>query len=127
MYLLFRWLLMTLAIAIAAWLIPGVEVASLWSAFLLAALLGILNAVVRPVLVLLTLPITVLTLGLFIFVINALLVLLAGAIIDGFDPGGFWLALLFSIVLSLVSYVLNKLLVPRRPAGREDVIEGRVL
>lgn len=126
MYLLFRWLVMTLAIAITAWLIPGEQVANLWSAIWLAALLGILNAIVRPVLVLLTLPITVLTLGLFIFVINAALVLLAGSIIDGFDPGGFWRALLFSIVLSVVSYLLNQVLISRKERGPEDVIERRV-
>ncbi|MFA6551507.1 MAG: phage holin family protein [Patescibacteria group bacterium] len=109
MNLLLKWLLMTLAIIISAYLIPGVEVLSGWSAFWLAAILGILNVLLRPFLILITLPVNILTLGLFSFVINALIVLLASSIVNGFNPGGFWRAMLFSIVLSIVSYLLNTL------------------
>lgn len=116
MYILLRWLIMTLAVMLAAWLIPGVSITGVWSAFWLAAFLGILNAIVRPILILLTLPITILTLGLFTLVINAALVLLASTVIRGFDPGGFWLAMLFSVVLAFISYLLNRLLLD--PAER---------
>jgi putative membrane protein len=113
MRLLLKWLLMTLAIIISAYFIPGVEIASGWAAFWLAAILGILNVVLRPLLILITLPVNILTLGLFSFVINALIVLLAGAIVEGFNPGGFWLAMLFSIVLSIVNYLLNIVIVEK--------------
>ena len=113
MNLLLKWLLMTLAIVISAYLIPGVEIASGWSAFWLAAILGILNIVLRPLLILITLPINILTLGLFTFVINALIILLAGSIIAGFNAGGFLWAMLFSVVLSIISYILNILFNPR--------------
>ena len=109
MNLLLKWLLMTLAIVISAYLIPGVEIASGWSAFWLAAFLAVLNIFLRPILLFITLPINILTLGLFTFVINASIILLASSVIAGFNPGGFWRAMLFSIVLSIVSYLLNTL------------------
>jgi len=84
-------------------------VAGFWAALWLALLLGILNVLLKPLLILITLPINILTLGLFTFVINALLVLLASSVIKGFAVSGFWTAMLFSIVLSLISYFLNAL------------------
>jgi len=114
MRILFKWLLLTLAILLTAWLIPGVNVASVWSALWLAAFLAVINVILRPILIIITLPITILTLGLFTFVINALLILLAASVIQGFSVDGFWLAMLFSIVLSLVSYILNVFFTPRR-------------
>ncbi|MDO8668316.1 MAG: phage holin family protein [bacterium] len=107
MFLIIRWLIMVLAIFISAYLIPGVAVATFWSALWLALFLGIINVLVKPVLILITLPINILTLGLFTFVINALLILLAASVIKGFSVSGFWVAMLFSIVLSVVSYLLN--------------------
>ncbi len=83
--------------------------AGFWAALWLALLLGILNVLLKPLLILITLPINILTLGLFTFVINALLVLLASSVIKGFAVSGFWTAMLFSIVLSLISYFLNAL------------------
>ena len=100
---------MVLAIFISAYLIPGVAVATFWSALWLALFLGIINVLVKPILILITLPINILTLGLFTFVINALLILLAASVIKGFSVSGFWVAMLFSIVLSVVSYLLNVL------------------
>ncbi|CAN5444247.1 phage holin family protein [soil metagenome] len=98
-----------LAVIITSMILPGVHVDSLLTAIIVAAVLAFLNAIVKPVLVILTIPITVVTLGLFLLVINALLILLAAKIVNGFHVDGFWIALLFSLVLSLVSSVFNAL------------------
>ncbi len=105
--ILIRWLITTLAILAVPYLISGVRVESFGSAMLTAAILGILNAMVRPVLILLTLPLTILTLGLFILVINALLFMLAGAIVPGMYVASFWSAFFASIIVSIVSWILN--------------------
>jgi putative membrane protein len=109
MQILLRVILNTIAVFVAAALIPGVHLTSIFVAVLAAITLGILNAFVRPALVLLTLPVTVVTLGLFVFVINALLVMFAAYIVPGFTVDGFWWALLFVFVLSIVSSFLNSL------------------
>lgn len=114
MGLLISWLVSTAAILITAYLLPGVDVATFGVALIVAVVLGIINMFLRPLLLLLTLPVNVLTLGLFTFVINAALVLLAARIVPGFAVAGFWWALLFSIVLTLVNAVLNS--VAARPA-----------
>jgi putative membrane protein len=98
-----RVLISAVVIVFLGWLLPGVEVASSWKALLAAALLSVINAFIRPVLVLLTLPVTVLTLGLFLFVINACMVLLAARWLEGFRVDGFWWALLFSFMLSVLN------------------------
>ncbi len=90
------------AILIAGYIVPNTDV-TLLGAVILAVVLGVLNLFVKPVIAILTLPITILTLGLFSLVINALLVLLAAAIVPDFSVGGFWGALFFSIVLSLIN------------------------
>lgn len=113
MKLLLKWLISTSAILITAYLIPGISVASFWTALWLALFLGIINTVIRPVLVFLTLPINILTLGLFVFVINGALVLLAASVIKGFFVDGFLVAMLFSIVLSILSYILNKVFIAK--------------
>lgn len=99
----------TLAVLISAYILPGVHVDSLGTALVLSIILGILNTFLRPILVILTLPITVLSLGLFIFVINAFIIILAAKLVPGFKVDGFWWALLFSLVLSLVGSFLNSL------------------
>ncbi|MDD5008775.1 MAG: phage holin family protein [Syntrophorhabdaceae bacterium] len=109
MVLIIKWLLMATSVMIAAYLIPGVTINSFFSALFVALFLGIINILIRPVLILITLPINILTLGLFTFAINAILVLLASSVIKGFEVGGFWTAMFFSIVLSIVNYVLNGL------------------
>ena len=81
MTFLLKWLISTLAVIIAAYLLPGVSVRSFWTALLVALVLGIVNAIIRPIFVILTLPLTVVTLGLFLFVINALLILLTSAVV----------------------------------------------
>ena len=107
--LLVSWLVATIAILVAAHLIPGIHVRDLGAALIGAAILGILNAVIKPILLVLTLPITLLTLGLFLFVINALMFLLAGSVIHGFQVTGFWPALLGSLVVTVVSYLASSL------------------
>lgn len=112
MGIILKWLTLTASIMISAYLIPGVVIAGFWSAFVLAAVLGVVNVLLKPILVVITLPINILTLGLFTFVINALMILLAGTIVKGFDVGGFLNALLFGIVLSVVNFILSKILDP---------------
>ncbi len=109
MRILINWLITTVAILIAGYLLPGVTVRTFGAALVTALVLGLINAIIRPILVVLTLPLTILTLGLFIFVLNALLVLLTSAIVPGFDVRNFWWALLFSLVFSLVSFVLHRI------------------
>ncbi len=98
--------LTALAVLVIEYLLRGVTVDNLTSAILVAIVLGLLRVIVKPVFVILTLPITVITLGLFLFVINALMVLLASNIVPGFTVSGFWTALLFSLLLSLFQSVL---------------------
>lgn len=109
MGLLISWLTSALVILIASYILPGVHVASFWTALVVAVVLGILNMLIKPLLVILTLPITLVTLGLFLLVINALLVLLASSIVPGFQVDGFWWALLFSIVVSLINTLTARL------------------
>jgi len=107
--ILIRWLITTVAILIVPQLISGVKVDSLGTALWAAAILGILNALIRPILFLLTLPLTILTLGLFILVINALMFQLAGALVSGLHVASFWSAFFASIIVSLVSWLTNSM------------------
>lgn len=102
-------LLGALAVIIASFILPGVTVEDFLTALIVAAVLSILNAVVKPILVVLTIPITVFTLGLFLLVINALLVMLADWIVPDFQVVNFWWALLFSIILSIIIAVFDSL------------------
>ncbi len=111
--LLAVWIVNALALLALPYVVPTIQVAGFGTALLVAVVLGLINALLRPLLVLLTLPVTLLTLGLFIFVINALLFQLAGALVDGFHVGGFWSALVGSIVYSLISWALSALLLKR--------------
>jgi putative membrane protein len=99
----------TLAVLITAYLLPGVKVDGFLTAIVVAVVLGIVNMFIKPILLLLTFPLTILSLGLFYFVINALMVLLVSAIVPGFKVSGFFWALIFSLVLSIVSSFLNSL------------------
>jgi len=110
MRLLAIWTINALALLALPYVVPSVHVASFGTALIVALVLGLINAVLRPLLILLTLPVTLLTLGLFIFVINALLFQLAGHLVDGFNVGGFWSALVGSIAYSLISWVLSAML-----------------
>jgi len=91
-----------------SYILKGIKIDSFWTAIILAVVLAVLNALLKPILIILTLPITIITLGLFLFVINAGIILLADKFIDGFTVDGFWWALLFSLLLSIVTAVLYK-------------------
>lgn len=124
--ILLRWLILTAAILAAAYLLDGIEIRDFLSAFLAAAVLGILNAFFRPLLILLTLPLNILSLGLFTFVINAFLLKLASGVIDGFEVHGFWTALFGALIITVVSGFLNALTRKDQnddTQGREDVID----
>ena len=107
MLLVLRWLLLAAALLLVAYLYPGVTVTSFGAAMIAAFVLGLLNTVVRPLLVLLTLPVTLLTLGLFLFVINALMFWWAASVFDGFKVTGFGAALVGSLIYSLCAMVID--------------------
>lgn len=103
-----NWLMITIAVFVSAQFLPGVTVDSFYTAFLVAIVLGVVNTFLKPILMILTLPINFFTLGLFTLVINAGLVLLVDWIVkDGFRVDGFWYAMMFSLVMSLVHSVLH--------------------
>jgi putative membrane protein len=103
------WLINAAALAAVAYLMPSVSIDSAGAALAAALVLGLVNALVRPVLVLLTLPVTVLTLGLFIFVINGLLFWAVGSFVSGFHVAGFWSGVFGAIIFSLISWLLSAL------------------
>ena len=105
-----RILLSALAVVLLAKILPGVEVSSYWIALLVALVLSVLNLLVKPLLILLTLPVTILTLGLFLLIVNAIIILLADALVDGFEVQGLWWALLFSLLLSLLQSIFFSLI-----------------
>ena len=107
--LLIVWLINALALMAVAYLMPSIEVSSFGAALVAALVLGLVNAFVRPILVLLTLPVTILTLGLFIFVLNGLLFWMVGSWLQGFWVGGFWAGVLGAIVFSVISWALSAL------------------
>jgi putative membrane protein len=107
MKIIVRWLLLAAALLLVAYLYSGVSVASFGSAMIAALVLGLLNTLLRPLLVLLTLPVTVITLGLFLFVINALIFYFAANILDGFTVAGFGAALIGSLIYSLCGMVID--------------------
>ncbi|MEX0917684.1 MAG: phage holin family protein [Candidatus Paceibacterota bacterium] len=109
-YIITRVLLNALALLLAAYLIPGILVDNIYIAIIAAILLGLLNLTLKPILFVLTLPITILTLGLFAFVLNAFIFLFVASFVDGFDVDGFVAALLGSLVVSVVSAVGGKML-----------------
>jgi len=110
MRFLVRLLANALAIAVAAYFVPGVILTGWVPALIAGAILGFVNAIVRPVLLLLTLPFTLLTLGLFIFVVNAICFALTAGLVPGFDLSGFWAAFFGALIVTIVSWVLNGLL-----------------
>lgn len=113
-YLLARWAVNAAALLLVAYLYPGVGVESFFAALIAALVLGLVNAVIRPILIILTLPATLLTLGLFIFVINALLFWLVAEIVQGFTVTGFGAALLGSILYSVITLISSWLLFSTR-------------
>lgn len=102
-------LLTAVAVMILSYILPGVEVASYWAAIIVAVVLGLLRLIVKPILVFLTFPITLVTLGLFLLVINAIIILMADYFISGFAVKNFWWALAFSLLLSLLQSILHSI------------------
>ena len=107
MEIIIKILINGLAVFLTAYLLRGVSIKNFGHALLVAVVLAIVNAILKPILVILTIPITILTLGLFILVINALLIMLVDAILSGFKVKNFWWALLFSIILSIINGILS--------------------
>lgn len=115
---LVRVLLNGAAIVAAAWVVPGIYLAGVVPALVAGAILGVVNALVRPLLLLLTLPFTLLTLGLFIFVVNAICLALTAALVPGFDISGFAAAFFGALLVSIVSWALSALAPRRDKSGR---------
>jgi len=102
-----RWIMLTAAITFASYIIEGIHIRGFFNALFAAAMLGVLNAFFRPILIIITLPVNILTLGLFTFVINAMLLKMASGIIPGFEVYGFWSAVFGSLIISAVSWLLS--------------------
>lgn len=115
-----RWVLNALGLLLVSWLFSGIQVDGVGWAFIAALILGIFNALVRPLLIILTLPITIVTMGLFILVINALMLWLTGFLLAGFHVQGFWTAIGGALVLGAISLGANALVGDK---GRIEVIE----
>lgn len=107
--LLLRWAISALSVYAAAYIVPGVRVANTWTAFIAALVIGLVNALIRPLILLLTLPVNILTLGLFTLVINALMFWFASSIVKGFDVADFQAAFFGALVYWLVSWLVNGL------------------
>ncbi|MDR9417810.1 phage holin family protein [Gracilimonas sp.] len=107
--MIWAWLLNSISVYATASLLKGVEIKNFWSALFVAALLALINTFIKPILVILSLPITILTFGLFVWVINALLIMLVDAMVEGFKLKSFGWALGFGLVMSVISWVLFSL------------------
>ena len=108
--MIIRWFVNTIALAVASFLIPGISYYLFKDLVIAAALFGILNTFIKPILIILTLPINLLSLGLFTFIINAIMLGLTGSFLEGFIVSGFWSSLAGAIIISIVSVVLNSML-----------------
>ncbi len=115
-----KWIVLSLALAATAWALPGVEVTSLPALLLAAVALGFLNTVLKPILVILTLPITLVTLGIFYFVLNAILFSLASVLVSGFAVHGFGSAFAGALLMSLFSTILSKMFPLQENKSRSD-------
>lgn len=112
MKLIFRWFINAGTLLLLATYLPGIEVSGWYAALITALVLGLLNALIKPILLLLTLPVNVLTLGLFTFVINALLFWFVATVVKGFAVAGFWPAFWGALIMSLVSWLISGLFHP---------------
>lgn len=119
MHIIINWLISAIIILAVAYVLPGVTIATFWVALVVALVLGLINAFIRPVVILLTLPINILTLGLFTLVIDTLLVILAAWLVVGFDIANFWWALVFALALWVVNMFIKK-----TSNGRSSVSES---
>lgn len=121
MRFLIQLIISTLAVLITSFLLPGVAIQdnNVFTALIVAAVLAFLNAVVKPIMIVLTIPVTIFTFGFFLLVINALMIILASKLVDGFRVDGFWWALLFSFILSIITSILDNI-------KRKDENEGDI-
>jgi putative membrane protein len=108
MKILFKWLISALAIILTAYLVPGISVTTIYIALIIALFLGLINAVIRPIIVILTLPVNIVSLGLFTFIINGFFFWLLSTFIKGFEVGGFWTAVLGALIISIISWLGNQ-------------------
>ncbi len=118
----YRWLVNALALAVSAWIVKGIIIHGVLSLFFAAMVVGVLNAFVRPLVLILTLPLNILTMGLFTFVINALMIMMASKVVRGFVVTDFWSALVGAIFLSLISFLINLFVADD---GRFEIIPPR--
>lgn len=107
MNLIYRLIISAVSVVVAAWLLPGVHLDGFIAAIIVAIIIAFLNVLLKPLLVILTIPITILTLGLFLLVINTIIILISSNLVDGFLVEGFWWAFIFSILLSIISSILG--------------------
>jgi putative membrane protein len=114
MNLIIKLLISTIVVFVLSYFLPGVRVTSLTGALMVAVVLGLLNTFLKPILVLLTIPVTFFTLGLFLLVINAIIILICDYFIDEFEVVGFLNALLFSVLLSIIQSILNKIFIDQK-------------
>ena len=112
LFLVFAWIANILSLAVADWIFSGVHIDGFWPLVIGGAVLGIANTIVKPILTILTLPLVIVTLGLFLLVINALMLMLVSALVKGFKVNGFWTALFASLFIAILSIVLNAILYP---------------
>jgi len=110
MHILLAIIINTIAVLLTAYILPGIHIAGFWSAVFVAVVLGIVNAILRPIIFILTLPINILTLGLFSFVIMGLLVYLVSAIVPGFKVDNFGWAILFALIVAIINWILWSIL-----------------
>ncbi len=110
MHILIAIIINTIAVLATSYILPGIHLSSFWTALWVAIVLGIVNAIIRPIIFILTLPINILTLGLFSFVIMGLLVYLVSAIVPGFKVDNFWWAILFAIIVAIINWLLWKII-----------------
>ena len=121
MRLLLLWLLNALALLTVAYVLPGITVDGFMSALIAALVLGLINTILRPLLILLTLPITVFTFGLFILVINGLLFSFAGSVLNGFEVSGFWVGVLGALLYSIFSSVLAMIFFKQKSSSEKNL------
>jgi len=115
-----RWLIITVAILLASYFVPGIRVDTLSTAVIAACVLGLINVFIRPIVVLLTLPLSILTLGLFYFCINAFLLKLVAYFVSGFEVSGFFAALFGSLIISMVSWLANSFITTHKIVRTDD-------
>ena len=118
--LLIRWVINAMALILVSQVIQGIVVENFFAAFVAAAVLGVINAILRPILLILTLPITVLTLGLFALLVNGFMLYIAGSVVKGFYVSGFWAPVLGALFLSVISWIANAFINDR---GRIEYID----